>query len=500
MMKRLFIYGVQFSAVVWTLFACGNGDGISPGESTMNRDAEDDDSDGLQNGSDNCPLTKNADQMDADENNVGDACEAIGPFAPRFDILHYEPEKCSDGVTLFAVQGGSKTFDNPAWVDFGYMAAVPMAPDSATETAVEPLFVYADMSTGAFSDIDLLENGNLLVIRGDDGGAVLEEIDPKSETVTIVYDEAMVNHAAQRLPDGGSIFIYSYIVYNDAYGIDPDGDNVFQIRVDAVRVIDKAGKDVWDWDVWERESDATPTDVYVAFTEWWSNCNAVSFLPAEDWTEGDPLEGDVYLNCRLLNRLYKINYPSGEIEWVMGDDGDFGEGFFYHPHDPQISYDVDADGNRTATRILLYDNREVPPFQQPNPCPADETCPADLEPYSRLLEIVVDNDLNAEIVWKWPSPSDANFDAVRFYSPIGGGISKLENGNILATNATDGGNPFIGEVCHGRVLEVVRDGSLTGGEIVWDLNFNQDYGSYKAIRVPSETAAGWNSHVIVPDI
>ncbi len=461
-------------------------------------DTADDDSDGVVNGRDNCPLTKNEAQSDVDGDGRGDVCSAQGPFAPEFEIAAYNPEKSAGGIAVFAVQGGEKTFDNPAWVDFGYLAAVSMEPLGDTAATV-PLYVYTDTSTGAFSDVDLLEDGRLSVIRGDDGGAVLEEIDPRKGTAaSMVYDDVMVNHAAQKLPDGGYIFIYSYFIEHDTYGLDIDNDGVREIRVEAIRVIDDSGADVWDWDVWEREGDRTPTTAYVMFTEWWSNCNAVSFLPAEDWHKGDPLRGDVYLNCRLLNRFYKINYPSGDIEWVMGDDGDFGQGFFYHPHDLQVSYDLDDNGNRIATRILLYDNREAPPLGEIGPCPADETCPEDIERYSRLLEVVVDNDLNAEIVWKWPSPTSSDFDAVRFYSPIGGGVMRLDNGNVLATNATDGGNPFIGEVIRGRIIEVARDDTLTGGEIVWDLRMNRDYGSYKAIRIPTEAVSGWQSYAVPP--
>jgi hypothetical protein len=116
--------------------------------------------------------------------------------------------------------------------------------------------------------------------------------------------------------------------------------------------------------------------------------------------------------------------------------------------------------------------------------------------YSRVIEIVVDEEMNAEIVWKWPSPSEADFEDYHFYSPIGGGVLPLENGNILITNATEGGNPFINEVCRGRLLEVVRDGSLTGAEVVWEVVFNAYYGSYRAIRIPQKTAEKWRSHPI----
>ncbi len=464
---------------------CGDGDPVP----------EDADRDGVVGVADNCPVTKNAAQHDRDENGVGDACEARGPFAPTFEVSTYDPARCSEGITVFAVQGGEATFENPDWIDFGYLAAVPLAPNGSTETEVKPLYVYSDTSTGAFSDVSLLPNGNLLAIRGDDGGSVLEELDTVDGGSTTVSDDVMVNHAAQRLPDGGAIFIYSYFIEHDTYGVDVDDDGKRETRVEAVRIIDEAGDPVWDWDVYQHDPNAASAPAYVAFTEWWSNCNAVSFFPDDGWEAGKPLTGDVYLNCRLLNRLYKINYPSGVVEWVMGDGGDFGAGFFHHSHDPQISFDRDASGRRVATRILMYDNREAPILGAAEPCPPDETCPWDIERYSRIIEVVVDNDLNAEIVWKWPSPAQDDFDAVRFYSPIGGGVARLENGNILVTNATDGGNPFMGDRCRGSVLEIVPDAAPSGAEIVWKLRFGENYATYKAIRVAESAVDGWESYV-----
>ena len=231
------------------------------------------------------------------------------------------------------------------------------------------------------------------------------EIDPTVPESVWTYGEVRVNHSVQRLPDGNLIFIHTQHAHHPEYGIDVDGDGQNEIRVDSVRVIDPNGTMLWDWSLFEHDPDATPSPIYSMLTEWWSNCNAVSFVPDAAWTEGVALFGDVYLNCRLLNRLYKINYPSAEIEWVMGDDGDFGQGFFYHCHDPQISFATDGDGKRIATRILLYDNREGPPLGDIDPCPLDEVCPEDIEPYTRINEVEFDNDLNADIIWKWPSPT-----------------------------------------------------------------------------------------------
>ena len=66
-----------------TLVACGGGGGSSPSEPdtvaappvTTNTNNDDSDSDGISNGTDNCPEQANANQSDADGDNAGDVCD-----------------------------------------------------------------------------------------------------------------------------------------------------------------------------------------------------------------------------------------------------------------------------------------------------------------------------------------------------------------------------------------------------------------------------------------
>ena len=456
------------------------------------------DADGVRDSEDNCPVTKNPDQQDSNVNSVGDVCEAIGGFDPRFEVLAYQPEHATEGVTILSVLGGLTTFEDPAYADFGYLAALPVAPNGATVSQLLPVWVYSDFSNGAFSDVGLLPNGHPFAIRGAHVGDRASELDPVSGEAVWTYDEVMVNHSFKPLPDGGYIFIYSTLLEHDTYGVDVDGDGILEVRMDGVRVIDQNRNTVWDWALLDHDIDlqAPPSPTYSTLSDYWSNCNSVSFVPDPDWTTSDPLRGDVYLNCRLMNRLYDIAYPEGNIEWVMGRGGDFGSGFFHHAHDPSITY-VESGGVRVATRILLYDNREAPPLGEADPCPPDETCPGDIEPYSRVLEVEVDSSLNAEIVWKWPSPTSSDFEAVKTYSPLAGGAQRLPNGHVLITHATEGGNPYLGEVCNTRITEVMPTGSLTGGDVVWDVRSDPGYCSFKATRFVSDLE-GWASHVEPP--
>ena len=476
----------------------GAGGAAAGGGGRVGQSGADRDADGVADSADNCPSTKNPGQQDADGNAVGDACEGIGDFLPAFELLEHDPESSFPGVTLLSVMGGPTTFDDPSYADFGYLAALPLAANGSSESEFVPLWVYSDFWGGAFSSVDVLPNSHLVAIRGADAGERLVEIDPVSGETVWTYDDVMVNHSFQRLDNGDFIFIHTTLVEHETYGQDVDNDGVLEVRMDGVRVIDPDKNTLWDWSLLDHDIDLEeppPSPIYSTVSDYWSNCNAVKFVPAQGWTQSDPLEGSVYLNCRLMDRLYKIDYPSGQIDWVMGSGGDFGEGFFHHPHDPNISHVEDAEGSRIATRILLYDNREAPPLGGAEPCPPDETCPPEIEPYSRVIEVQVDNDLNAEIIWKWPSPTSPDFDAVKVYSPLAGGVQRLPNGNILITHATEGGNPFLGEVCSGHLMEVLPDGTLTGGRIVWDVTLASSYCTFKATRIPPDAVEGWASYV-----
>ncbi|MBN2524783.1 MAG: aryl-sulfate sulfotransferase [Deltaproteobacteria bacterium] len=446
---------------------------------------KDTDGDGVPDNVDNCADVANADQKDANENSIGDACDKV-TFAPFYTVLTHDPANAALGETLFSVIGGEGIFFNEAWAGFGYMASVPMAPPSVDRKVLVPEWEYANFDEGEFNLVEVLSDGHLMGIRGKGGGEMIVEIDPLTVTVVRKFDDKEYSHDIVELPDGNLLVIWSET-------IPWEGNTPQTLKYEHVAVIDRAGNMLWDWNLWEEAPDAPASEQYVAVVGLWSNCNALDFTPSPGWTVGQVVTGNIFLNCRVQNRLYNIAYPSGEIVWIMGDDGDFGEEMFHHPHDPQITYDTNENGERVMTHILLYDNREAPILGTATACPPDETCEDDINPYSRAMEIAVDNQLNAEIVWKWPSPSMRDFEKYAVYSPIAGGVSRLPNGNILVTNATVGGNPFIGAVTNARIWELKRDGTLTGAQVVWDVEFSRGFSTFKAIRLPEGTTDTWAS-------
>jgi len=174
-----------------------------------------------------------------------------------------------------------------------------------------------------------------------------------------------------------------------------------------------------------------------------------NFGLGHDWTHVNALWFDeaaqkVYLNVRNLDRLYCIDYPSGEVDWIMGEGGDFGGGLWSHAHDPQFL---------EPGRLLMFDNG----FRRPG---TDE--------YSRVIEIEYDPVAGtAEVVWEYRGTPD-------FYDFAQGACHQEESGNVFVTDSLNG-----------RVFEVTRD-----KRVVWELEVQARW-IYKAITVPRSFFTEW---------
>jgi len=224
----------------------------------------------------------------------------------------------------------------------------------------------------------------------------------------------MVHHCAIQKPDGNVMYIYAYYMAVPGWP--------YPFLADGIREVNPStGEVLWDW----RTSDHLSTDDYCPV-----HIQPTIYNVFHDWTHSNTIvyreeESAVYLNIRHLDRLVKIDYPSGEILWSMGKEGDFGEGLFSHSHDPEFL----ANGN-----ILMFDNGN---HREP------------IE-YSRAVEIAYDPELGwAEVAWEWPSEPT-------FFDSGMGDVDRLPNGNTLVISSQ-----------HGRIYEVTRS-----GEIVWDLQLD----------------------------
>jgi hypothetical protein len=127
--------------------------------------------------------------------------------------------------------------------------------------------------------------------------------------------------------------------------------------------------------------------------------------------------GDLLIDLRNLQTVIVVDGESRKVKWAM-------TGPFFGQHDPDFA----PNG-----RIIVFDNRITGGAPQLG--------------YSRLLEI---DPATRQVVWNYEGS-----DAEPFYTPIGGKVEWLPNGNILAADPQGG-----------RLFEVAR--GPEGNRIVWE--------------------------------
>lgn len=127
--------------------------------------------------------------------------------------------------------------------------------------------------------------------------------------------------------------------------------------------------------------------------------------------------GDLLVDLRNLQTMIVLDGATRKVKWSM-------TGPFFGQHDPDFA----PNGH-----IIVFDNRITGAAPQLG--------------YSKLLEI---DPATRQVVWSYEGS-----DAEPFYTPIGGKVEWLPNGNILAA-----------EPQGGRVFEVAREGGRNW--IVWE--------------------------------
>ncbi len=188
-------------------------------------------------------------------------------------------------------------------------------------------------------------------------------------------------------------------------------------RGDDILEFDENGDVVWSWSTFDHFSmeDYSPpklTGVGSGGTTDWTHSNAIYF---------DSSESAIYFSSRNISRITKIDYPSGEVIWMMGDSLASGDvtvgtdiGFSY-----QHSIKKLENGNLMMfdNGILTYRDGEY-----------------SFNERSRGLEIAVtstDSGYTAEVVWQYVLPSN-------MYGKIMGDCDRLPNGNTMMTTGSSG--------------------------------------------------------------
>lgn len=188
----------------------------------------------------------------------------------------------------------------------------------------------------------------------------------------------------------------------------------------------------------------------------------------EELCHGNALELDeaanvAYYNCRYLG-LLKIDRKSGDIVWRLGgtyDQKSLGPGdFTYDPPESQFSDAHDPEVHDDGT-VLLYDNGGLDYSTSPSY-------------HSRIVEYRLDETaMTATRVFEFPGDFDVDpWYKNEWYTPIWGDADRLPNGNILVTAG------MRSTKLSTRLFEVTR-----AGEVVWELTFPPNLGSYRAQRL-----------------
>lgn len=359
------------------------------------------------------------------------AYEAIlGPTG----VLKYDAEKSYGGYTLFSPMIGCKT---------SYLIDMEGNLVHKWDTKYTP---------GLFAM--LLPNGNLLrggvpakkpcSIGGTAG--IVQELDWNGNVVweyKMCTKTQVQHHCFDRMPNGNTLILgweFKSIEEVIAKGRDPKTVPVsvfdrgmwhYGFWVDFVREVDKAGKTVWEWHVWDHVGTGPnqfninymlPKPVGKLYPDYdWTHFNTCEYIPERD---------QILLNSRNFSEFYIIDHKTGEMVYRWGNPSTYGQGkrpSWYDNGDQKIF------GEHNATwlgkdRVQLFDNGSERPEG------------------NRSAVVEVDIKTN-KIVWEFETKHSNSFFSYRQ-----GACQRLPNGNVHVTS-THGGHLF----------EVTPD-----KKIVWD--------------------------------
>ena len=386
-------------------------------------------------------------------------------FPPLKTVLA-KPEQMEPGVTLFPTNLWNK---NKSVMTYGFLVAL----DAEGEV------VWFLNSGHRTADCRVMRNGHLLfqhasyrhaleidlygnVIRQWHGARLTQASNPKS----IPVDVDTMHHDLQELPNGNFLTLATQLIHFDKYPTsetDPDApwgpayvvvDEIVEFQPDDGLVLRR-------WPLLKLlDKDRFG---YMALTGFWkSKYNRRINGLSRDWSHANALiyveEDDAMIvSLRHLDCLIKIDRKTGEIVWILGDHGGWGDRWkpyllepegdlewTYHQHSPQLT----RDGT-----LIIYDNGNY------RARPFDPRLPGD-QNQSRVVEFRVNEQARTvSQIWEYRGTPDD-----RFYCPFYSEADLLpETGNILVTDGghieTKDGVPVDevpGERQWARVFEITR--------------------------------------------
>ena len=354
---------------------------------------------------------------------------------PEFDVVIHDAARVQPGFTLFGVAPSETTSGGYHYVGVDEQGEVVWY---YRDTVAQPDLVR---------DIKMLSDGTLLMSLFNE----YRIITIGGETVASVRSEEaglLLHHDGVQLPSDNLLLLAHEIVEMTVETLDP----LTPVRVDGDRIVEVTlgGLQVWNWSTFDwLDTERFPGQLSRTLNRHrayeWTHGNAVVFV--ED-------EQAILYSARHQSWVIKLDYPSGEIIWRLGPQGDFtllpGGEWFYSQHAPEM----DSGGT-----ILIYDNgNERPDVEQP---------------YSRAVAYRLDEtELTAEQIWEYRT---------EYYTGFLGDADLLPNGNVLVC----AGGVMVSDAVYPdpdepTIVEVTMDDPA---EVVWELTGIGN--TYRAIRLTS---------------
>lgn len=411
------------------------------------------------------------------------------PEFPPIQVKTSEPKSMEPGITIISVRrsgrgpGGAPITANPTATKGKAKTKTKGGQGGGAPAAESPFatgyglllgldnegqVVWYFRTNSRISDFKRLSNGNIIYLTADSRAVEIDWLGniqghwnaPALSTLTF-------HHAIEQASNGNLIVLGSEIREIENYYTSetdakaPRGKE--KIKGDEIVEFDRSGKVVWRWRAMDH------LDVfrlgYLTFNRYWI---IRGFPDTRDWSHGnglyyDPKDNSVLLSLRQQSAILKIARPSGKIQWILGEPGDWNEKlkplilrappdtkWFWHQHGPSVT----PQGN-----VLVFNNdiNQARPFTPAAPPEKSLT---------RAMEFSVDpRKRTTKLVWE---SEPAGPDNVLTFA-MGDVDYMPKTGNILihyGSATRRDGSPWarVREVTHTQPARVVYEVVLAADE------------------------------------